>query len=191
MIGIYKITSPSNKIYIGQSWDISKRFSFYKGLHCKEQPRIYNSLLKYGIENHKFEILIELRKNIEQQYLDRYEQYFMNYFRDKGFELMNLKEAGSYGKHLKETKEKISKSCKGIKKSEETKEKISKSRKGMIFSEEHKNKISESKKGIKAQIVKCPHCGKEGTGGTSGGSMKQWHFDNCKNNIENGKQRYI
>ena len=25
-------------------------------------------------------------------------------------------------------------------------------------------------------IVTCPHCGKEG----GGGSMKQWHFDNCK-----------
>jgi predicted GIY-YIG superfamily endonuclease len=30
MIGIYKITSPSGKVYIGQSWDIYDRWKKHK-----------------------------------------------------------------------------------------------------------------------------------------------------------------
>lgn len=32
MVGIYKITSPTNKIYIGQSKNIRKRFNNYQNL---------------------------------------------------------------------------------------------------------------------------------------------------------------
>ena len=47
--GIYKITNPKNKVYIGQSKDIIKRWYYYKTLHCKSQIKLYNSLLKYGV----------------------------------------------------------------------------------------------------------------------------------------------
>jgi group I intron endonuclease len=57
--GIYKITNPKNKVYIGQSKDIIKRWYYYKTLHCKSQIKLYNSLLKYGVENHVFEIIEE------------------------------------------------------------------------------------------------------------------------------------
>lgn len=59
MIGIYKITSPSGKVYIGQSVNIEKRFIRYKNLHCKSQPKIYSSIKKYGWNKHNFEILLE------------------------------------------------------------------------------------------------------------------------------------
>ena len=61
MIGIYKITNPNGKVYIGQSVDIEKRLSNYKRLSQSilEQPAIYNSLLKHGVENHIFEIIEE------------------------------------------------------------------------------------------------------------------------------------
>jgi len=59
MIGIYKITSPTNKIYIGQSTDIEDRWKRYNRLNCKRQPRLYNSLIKYGSKNHKFEVIEE------------------------------------------------------------------------------------------------------------------------------------
>jgi predicted GIY-YIG superfamily endonuclease len=55
----------------------------------------------------------------------------------------------------------------GKKLSKETCEKMSKSKKG----------IPNKYKGIPLLKVICPHCDKEG----AGGSMKQWHFDNCKN----------
>ena len=41
VVGIYKITSPSGKIYIGQSIDIQKRFKHYKQLHnCKNPEKL-------------------------------------------------------------------------------------------------------------------------------------------------------
>ena len=48
MIGIYKIISSSNKVYIGQSTNIEKRFEIYYKLKCKNQPRLYYSLKKYS-----------------------------------------------------------------------------------------------------------------------------------------------
>src|SRR6478736_5572293 len=43
MIGIYKITSPSGKIYIDQSKNTNIRFRDYKSLKCKKQIKLYNS----------------------------------------------------------------------------------------------------------------------------------------------------
>ena len=57
MVGIYKITSPSSKIYIGQTNNFKKRFEVYKNKRCFSQPRLYSSFLKYGVENHKIEII--------------------------------------------------------------------------------------------------------------------------------------
>ena len=48
--GIYKITNPNGKVYIGQSIDIDKRWNKYKVKNCKPQIRLYNSLNKYGGE---------------------------------------------------------------------------------------------------------------------------------------------
>jgi group I intron endonuclease len=59
MIGIYKITNPKGKIYIGQSIDIDRRFNEYKKLQCNQSKKIYYSLKKYGFENHIFEIIEE------------------------------------------------------------------------------------------------------------------------------------
>ena len=55
--GIYKITSPVGKVYIGQSSDIKNRFKVYQRLSCKQQVKLYNSLKKYGVENHQFDII--------------------------------------------------------------------------------------------------------------------------------------
>ena len=76
MIGIYKITSPSGKVYIGQSVNIERRFKHYKGVYCKAQPIIYRSLKKHGAEKHKFEILCECEihelNDKERYYQDLY-----------------------------------------------------------------------------------------------------------------------
>lgn len=57
MVGIYKIISPSGKIYIGQSVNITRRFKQYKRLQCPQQTHLYNSFLKYGVNYHKFEVV--------------------------------------------------------------------------------------------------------------------------------------
>lgn len=62
MIGIYKIISPSNKIYIGQSINIKNRkgqYKNYKGNSSSIGPILLNSLNKYGWESHKFDIIEE------------------------------------------------------------------------------------------------------------------------------------
>jgi predicted GIY-YIG superfamily endonuclease len=63
VIGIYKITSPSNKVYIGSSVNITRRINNYKHKGGKQQTKLYNSLNKYGFENHIIEILEECSKN--------------------------------------------------------------------------------------------------------------------------------
>ena len=63
--GIYSLTSPSGKMYIGQSVDIKDRLRKYKFVQCKEQPKIYNSLLKYGFVSFIFKIeRICLKENL-------------------------------------------------------------------------------------------------------------------------------
>lgn len=66
--GIYKITSPSGRIYIGQSEDINRRFHQYKKLNCKKQWLLYKSFVKYGVDNHIFEIIVECdKKRVKQK----------------------------------------------------------------------------------------------------------------------------
>jgi thiol-disulfide isomerase/thioredoxin len=59
--GIYKITSPSNRVYIGQSININKRWRSYLNMQNgnSKQHLINKSFLKYGVENHIFEIVEE------------------------------------------------------------------------------------------------------------------------------------
>jgi group I intron endonuclease len=86
MIGIYKITSPSKKTYIGQSINIQKRLKDYTNLQCKGQRAIYSSLLKYGVDKHKFEIVCECEIS-ELNEKERYYQEFYNSFGKNGLNL--------------------------------------------------------------------------------------------------------
>lgn len=76
MIGIYKITNPENKVYIGQSKNIEQRFEFYKNISCKYQPDLYKSLKKYGWFHHTFEILEKC--NIED--LNSKEHHYIKFY---------------------------------------------------------------------------------------------------------------
>lgn len=59
MIGIYKITSPTGRVYIGSSNDIDNRLCSYKNLKCKNQTKLFNSIKAHGWDMHKFEVLEE------------------------------------------------------------------------------------------------------------------------------------
>jgi len=77
MIGIYKITSPSNKVYVGQSINIKKRFNQYeKKQNVSEQKKLYNSFLKYGVENHLFEVIEECDIDL----LNERERYWQDFY---------------------------------------------------------------------------------------------------------------
>lgn len=76
MTGIYKITSPSNKIYIGQSINIESRIKKYISHNCKLQKRLYRSIKKYGWDNHFFEIV----EQCDKEELNTRERYWQEYY---------------------------------------------------------------------------------------------------------------
>jgi group I intron endonuclease len=158
IIGIYKITSQSGKVYIGQAIDIKKRWNEYRLLHCKAQKKLYASLLKYGVESHKFEIIKECEIG-ELNYYERHYQEFFDVLGEYGLNLKYTKTNDKSGVHSEETKRKIRttsrntirKSKKGEKNafygkkhSEESRKKMSEAKKGKKLSEEAKRKLSET-----------------------------------------------
>jgi group I intron endonuclease len=126
--GIYTFTSPSGRVYVGQSIDISRRLIEYKRLKLEKQPPLFRSFLKYGFDNHQFKVIEEC----DRGELNNREIFWEQYFVSNKIPLLNIKRCGDNGKH-----------------SEETCKKISKSRIGIVFSDDHRAKMSEAKKGKK------------------------------------------
>lgn len=151
--GIYKITNPKGKIYIGLSTDIYKRWESYKLLcNLKSQRLLYYSIKKYGYDTHKFEIL-EVTTNDKNILSDR-EVYWINYYnsfyRENKKQGLNLTRGGSYpnkqiGPKTKEHKRKIAEANKGKRHSKETKDKLRIKRALQIISEESYVKASKSR----------------------------------------------
>lgn len=73
---IYKITSPSGKVYIGQTKNIKQRLYFYSTYNCKTQTKLYNSIKKYGWCEHTFEILEEIDYDVDK--LNELEVFYIN-----------------------------------------------------------------------------------------------------------------
>lgn len=130
-VGIYKITSPSGRIYIGQSVNVQKRIKQYKRKECKGQRKLNNSFNKYGIDTHVFEI-IEI---CEIEELNKRERYWQDFYKclHKGLNcrLTSTDVLPSY--MSKKTREKISISLIGHPVSERTKEISSKTNKGNTY----------------------------------------------------------
>ncbi len=166
--GIYKITSPSKSIYIGQSIDITFRWYKYKKNHCKTQNKLNNSFKKYGAENHLFEIVCQCDRselnNLEVYYIELFQTFNSKHG-------LNLRSGGEgKGNMSEETKKKISEIQKGKrvgkdhhffgkKHSIETKNKISASRIGIkhskhISEESRLNYIAAAKKRKHSDITK-------------------------------------
>ena len=103
--GIYKVTSPTNKVYIGQTINLSRRESEYKKIQCKAQPKLFYSLKKHGWEQHKFEIIEECH---EDQLLIR-ETHWKNYYKVLEIPSLCCRLDGRGGKLSNETKAKMRK----------------------------------------------------------------------------------
>lgn len=109
MVGIYKIVNPKNKVYIGQSVDIDGRKKQYKHLSKYSLGRkIFNSIKKYGWENHTFEIIEECKA----EELDNKEIFYGEKYNTLGKDGLNLKLGEGRGKCSDETKRKMSISAK-------------------------------------------------------------------------------
>ena len=146
--GIYKITSPTGRVYIGQSVDVKKRIRAYRyPEQVKKQRKLYDSLNKYGYEKHKFEIVmqcdIEKLDEMEIFYIDAY-----NTFNTKHG--LNCNHGGlSQAIHSEETKRRRAKSNKGRKVSEDTRKRMSDAAMGRKNSFNQKLKMSKSMVGRK------------------------------------------
>jgi group I intron endonuclease len=146
VIGIYKITSPSNRIYIGQSINIDRRFSQYRRLDnsVRTSPKLFRSLKKYGYEKHIFEVI----ETCDVDVINERERYWQEFYdanspNNLNCLLTSTLEKKQTGLKLSEDhKKQISKVHKGKVYSEETRQKIRLARAKQVITQEHKDKIS-------------------------------------------------
>ena len=129
MVGIYKITNPKGKIYVGQSVNIEERWKQYH--YCSKSSlgrKIYNSIKKYGWEAHIKEKIEEC--SIDE--LDKREVYWGEHYQTLTKFHLNLSlGAGNCKKHSQETRDRMSASQK------------------LLMTPSHRKKLSEVKMGVK------------------------------------------
>lgn len=94
---IYKITSPSGRVYIGVTSNFNKRMSHYKRHNIKGQPKLFSSFSKYGFINHKVHIVEEFESDMDYA-LGRemfwIRSYMSNAIKWKDGEGLNLTDGG-------------------------------------------------------------------------------------------------
>lgn len=111
-IGIYKITNPNGRVYVGQSIDIKRRYTQHKNpKESKKQKILFRSFKKYGIENHQFEIIEEC--SLDQ--LDEKELYWGAYYKVLGGNGLNCRLGKGRGIVSDELRERMKISNKGKK----------------------------------------------------------------------------
>lgn len=80
----------------------------YKTLRCSDQPKLYNSLVKYGYDNHKFTILTE--GMFSQEEINELEIEYIEVYKATSQYNLNICSGGnghSGHKHSEESKEKM------------------------------------------------------------------------------------
>jgi len=137
-VGIYKIINIlNNKIYIGSSTQINKRWKKHK--QCLRRNKHHSNHLQnawnlYGEESFKIELLEQVEPS-KEKLLER-EDYWISFFNSANSDF-------GYNVRIKAG------SCLGTKRSEETRKKMSEIAKKRVISEETKQKIAKSMIGDK------------------------------------------
>ena len=167
MIGIYKITSPNGKVYIGQTTNFTKRKNYYKNGAKPYQVRIYNSLQKHGYDAHCIKFIEEcLVEKLNEK--ERYWQDFYEVIGENGLNCRLTETNDKSGFLSEESKTKMSEARKGRifdqnwidklriaatnkKHTIETRLKMSESAKGKKKSLEHIAKLPQNQKGYKGK----------------------------------------
>lgn len=149
--GIYKIISPTGRVYIGQSRNINDRITHYKNLKCSGQIKLYRSLLKYGWDSHKFTII----RKCSIKNLNKFEIYYIKKYKANSKFNLNCTSGGLSFTHSKQTKLKMSSSKLGTRRSKKVCKILSLSKKGILnpmygkkLSKIHRKRICISGKGI-------------------------------------------
>lgn len=146
---VYKLTSPSGKIYIGQTQCLYRRFQDYRKPKANEY--LMKAILKYGLENISVEIL---EKDVELGLLDEREQFYLDMlqpFGDNGYNICKEASTTRGRKRPKDERDKISEIAKtrigelngfyGKTHTEETKQLLSKLKTGSTLNEDHIKKF--------------------------------------------------
>lgn len=157
---IYKITSPTNRVYIGKTKSYYSRFYSYKNYHTQslKQRMLCYSFDKYGFNAHKIEKIDEF--NSDSNFASGKEMfwirsYMSNYCKHPEMRGMNLTDGGDGNLGWKrpiESSKEIARKNKGKKRTQEFRDNMSQKMKGnkngcgKVLSEEHKRILSESAK---------------------------------------------
>lgn len=179
IIGVYIILNNiNNKVYIGQSRNIKRRWREHRKKNLK--GILYDDIRTYGLENFSFSLLVEIDDSEKtQELLDYYEKlYILKYNSTNEDEGYNIASGGLKYNCAERTKKILRKKLIGVNKgkkrsiefknkmrkialerdyshyngkhpSMETKEKIRKAHLGKKASKETKEKMSKARKGIK------------------------------------------
>jgi hypothetical protein len=204
---LYKIENLlDGKYYIG----VHKTSNLEDG-YFGSGKRLHQAIVKYGVDNFKKTVIQFFdseedmfsaeAKIVNEDFVNDKQTYNMKVGGNGGWSYVHEKELnrGFTGKkHSEETKKIISELAVGREASEITRKKISTnnfSKRNPEKQREHARKnalltnslrttetidkisstVTDNWKRVKT--VGCPHCKLQGRGGT----MKRWHFDNCKN----------
>jgi len=158
---VYKITSPSGKIYIGSTIKLRRRLNRYRRGNCPKQWKLLNSFNKYDPSNHVFEII---EKDLLLEDLYKREAYWGNFYNVLGDCGLNLQlpKASDIRKTIsEESRQRRREAQLGKKHTPEAIEKIRTASTGRKypnrkpFSEETRKKFSEARKGVKRSPEFC------------------------------------
>ena len=145
MVGIYKITNPEGKSYVGLSREIETRWNSYKNMQFQSNTLLKESFNRYGPANHIFEVIEEIEL-FEDTYgkntaiLRKRERYWISKL-DTFNNGLNQNGGGSgCNQHTPESKQKISEYLKGKPKPSD----FGAKRKKWQHTEEYKEKVRNS-----------------------------------------------
>jgi group I intron endonuclease len=129
---IYKITSPTGRIYIGKTTRLKDRISYYRNNNKGGQKILDSSIEKYGWDQHVFEIITEAPvdqlSELEIKYIKEFNTF--HYDNPNGMNLTKGGEGLLGRKHSAETIAKQVTKRIGTKRSETTKKLMSELKKG-------------------------------------------------------------
>ncbi len=127
MVGyIYKYTNTINgKVYIGKTYRIKARQVEHKSKSTSCDTYFHKALNKYGYDNFTFEIIAQTDNDDSLNFLEKlYIRKYKSSQHEFGYNLTGGGEGTLGFHHTEETRQKMSKSRKGAKRSDETKQKM-------------------------------------------------------------------
>lgn len=166
---IYKITSPTNRVYVGITSNFTRRIECYRN-HYREakQPLLFRSLNKYGFESHKVDKIEEFKSDKgfafgkEIFWIRTYMSNSSKWPEQRGMNLTDGGEGTIGQKHTPSQNAALRKRMANFKQTDESKKRISESKKGvkrynmigrkMNLSDEERKARSERAKNQKNRV---------------------------------------